>query len=152
VHSVSLGLAILLITVSIAIGVTVFIQGRELAGPSLLGAAASARAWVPQGILAAATLVAGITLAVLSRRMSGERRREQWAAIRAMGWAGRDVIRGHLSELAFSAIPGLVVGVALAASITAVESPEALVPVLVASVAGGALAVFVVLQSGRRLN
>jgi hypothetical protein len=151
-HSVSLGLAVLLITLSIAIGVTVFVQGRELAGPSLLGAVASARGWVPQGILAAVSFAAGATLAVLSRRMSAARRKEQWAAIRAMGWTRNEVTRGHLAELAFSAIPGVVLGVALAASITAVETPEALVPVLVTSIAGGALSVFVVLMSGRKLN
>lgn len=152
VHSVTLGLAVLLITLAIATGVTVFIQGRDIAGPSLLGAVASARGWVPQGVLAAVTLAAGITLAVLSRRMSAERRKEQWAAIRAMGWAGRDVIRGHLSELAFSAVPGLIVGVLLAGAITAVQAPESLLPVLVASTLGGAITVFVVLFTSRRLN
>lgn len=152
VHSVSLGLAVLFITVSIAIGVTVFIQGRELAGPSLLGAVASARAWLPQGVLAAASLAAGIALAVLSRRMSEERRRDQWAAIRAMGWDGPAIIRGHVSELAFSAVPGLLVGLALAVGITAAQAPAALPAVVVVSGLGGLVAVIVVLFSGRRLD
>lgn len=152
VHSVSLGLAVLFITVSIAIGATVFVQGRELAGPSLLGAVASARAWLPQGILAAVSLASGVALAVLSRRMSEARRREQWAAIRAMGWHGRAVIRAHVAELAFSAVPGLLAGLAVAAAITATAVPALLAPVVTASAFGGVVAVAVVLVSGRRVN
>jgi hypothetical protein len=150
-NSLSLGLAMLLITVAVAIGATVFVQGRELAGPSALGAVASARAWLPQGILAAATLGAGITLAVLSRRMGVDRRRDQWAAIRAMGWSTADVTRAHLAELAFSAVPGVLVGIALAAGIAA-QQPGLLVPVLLTSAAGGLVALAVVLFSGRRLS
>lgn len=148
----SLGLAMLLITVSIAIGVAVFAQGRDLAGPTALGAAASARAWIPQGVLAAVTLASGIALAVLSRRMGVERRRDQWAAITAMGWARADVIRAHLAELAFSAVPGVIVGVALAAAITVPQLPDLAPAVIVASALGGTAAIAVVLATGRRLS
>jgi hypothetical protein len=150
-NSVSLGLAMMLVTIAVAIGATVFVQGRELAGPSAIGAVASARAWLPQGLLAAATLAAGITLAVLSRRMGVERKRDQWAAIRAMGWTTRDVTRAHLAELAFSAVPGIVVGVGLAAGI-AVQVPGLTVAVLLVSTAGGLVALAMVLFSGRRLD
>lgn len=151
-NSWSLGIAMLLVTVSVAIGVAVFVQGRELAGPTALGAAASARAWLPQGILAAVTLVSGIALAVLSRRMGVERRRDQWAAITAMGWARRDVVRAHLAELAFSAVPGVVVGVAIAAAITVPQLPTLAPVVIIASAVGGVVALTVVLVSGRRLS
>ena len=113
--SVGLGLALVVIVVSKAVAALVFLQGRELAGPSALGAVAAARAWVPQGVLAACSLAAGVLLAVLSRRMTLSRRREQAAAIRAMGWRSADIRRAHLAELAVSAGPGLVVGIALAA-------------------------------------
>jgi len=111
--SVTLGLAVTVVTGSVAVAVTVFAQGRELAGPSALGAVASARAWVPQGVLAAVSLAAGVVLAVLSRRRNLVLRRAQWASIRAMGWRTADVTRAHLAELAVSALPGLVVGVAV---------------------------------------
>jgi hypothetical protein len=150
-HSISLALAVLLITVSIALAAAVFVQGRQLAGPTLLGAVASARGWLPQGVLAAASLAAGISLAVLSRRMGLERRREQWRAIRAMGWSTAEVTRAQAAELAFSAVPGALAGVALAFGI-AVQVPGILVPVLVSSALGGALAVVVVLVSGRKLD
>jgi hypothetical protein len=150
-HSVSLGLAVLMITVSVAIAVTVFVQGRQLAGPTLLGAVASARGWLPQGILAGGSLAAGVVLAVLSRRMGVERRREQWEAIRAMGWSTADVTRAHLAELAFSAVPGALLGVAIAAGV-AVQVQGILGPVLVVSGLGAVLAVAVVLFSGRRLS
>jgi hypothetical protein len=150
-NSVSLGLAMMLVTLAVAIGATVFVQGRELAGPSAIGAFASARAWLPQGLLAAATLAAGVTLAVLSRRMGVERRRDQWAAIRAMGWTTGDVTRAHLAELSFSAVPGVVVGLGLAAGV-AVQLPGLALPVLLTSALGGVLALAVVLFSGRRLD
>ncbi len=150
-HSVSLALAVLLITVSIALAAAVFVQGRQLAGPTLLGAVASARGWLPQGVLAAASLAAGISLAVLSRRMGLERRREQWRAIRAMGWSTAEVTRAQAAELAFSAVPGALAGVALAAGI-AVQEPGILAPVLASSGLGAALAVVVVLVSGRKLD
>jgi hypothetical protein len=129
----------------------VFVQGRQLAGPTLLGAVASARGWLPQGILAGGSLAAGVVLAVLSRRMGVERRREQWEAIRAMGWSTADVTRAHLAELAFSAVPGALLGIGAAAGV-AVQVPGILGPVLVVSGLGAVLAVAVVLFSGRRLS
>lgn len=150
-HSLSLAVAVLLVTVSVAIGVAVFVQGRELAGPSELGAVASARAWIPQGLLAVVTLAAGITLAVLSRRMALERRRDEWVAIRAMGWARSDVTRAQLAELAVSAVPGALVGVAASAFVAA-QVPGILPAVLISSGVAGCLAVAVVLASGRKLD
>ncbi|CAN5616446.1 hypothetical protein BH10ACT7_BH10ACT7_26220 [soil metagenome] len=114
VNSASLALAALLVVVSIAIAAAVFVQGRELAGPSALGAVASARAWVPQGLLAAISLGAAVLLAVLSRRMGLERRREQWGAIDAMGWSRRDVARARVAEVAVTAGPGVLAGLVFA--------------------------------------
>lgn len=111
--SVSLGLAALVVVVGVALAATVFVQGRDLAGPSALGALASARAWVPQGILAAVTLGSGLTLAVLSRRMTLARRIEQDAALTAMGWTSRDIRRSHLGELAVTVAPGALAGVVI---------------------------------------
>lgn len=114
VNSISLGVAALLIVASIAIGAAVFAQGRDLAGPSLLGALASARAWVPQGLLAAVSLAAALVLAVLSRRMGLQHRREQSAVVEAMGWSRSDVQRARLAEMAVTAGPGVLAGVAFA--------------------------------------
>lgn len=114
INSISLGVAAFLVVASIAICAAVFAQGRDLAGPSLLGALASARAWVPQGVLAAVSLAAALVLAVLSRRMGLQRRREQWAAIDAMGWSRGDVQRARLAEILITAGPGVLAGVAFA--------------------------------------
>jgi hydroxyethylthiazole kinase len=65
---------------------------------------------------------------------------------------GPAIIRGHVSELAFSAVPGLLVGLALAVVITAAQAPAALPAVVVISGLGGLVAVIVVLFSGRRLD
>lgn len=121
-NSATLGLAVAVVTVSVAVAATVFVQGRELAGPTSLGAVASGRAWIPQGVLAAVSLAAGIVLAVLSRRMNLAQRREQWAGIRAMGWSAADVTRAHLAELALSALPGLVLGIAVDVGIAVLAS------------------------------
>lgn len=150
-NSIALALAVLLITVSVAVAATVFVQGRQLAGPTLLGALASARGWLPQGVLAGVSLAAGVVLAVLSRRMGLERRREQWSAVRAMGWSTAEVTRAQLAELATSAVPGALAGVGLAGAVAA-QLPGILGPVLAASAAAGVVAVAVVLLSGRRLS
>jgi hypothetical protein len=149
--SITLGLAILLFTISLAVAATVFVQGRQLAGPTLLGALASARGWVPQGVLTGVSLVAGVVLAVLARRMGVERRREQWDAVRAMGWSTAEVTRAHLAELAFSAVPGALIGVAAAAAVAG-QVPGILGPVLGVSVVGALAAIAVVLFSGRKVR
>lgn len=149
--SAGTALAVLIIVVSVAAGAAVFVQGRELAGPSVLGAVASARAWVPQGLLAATGLVSGILLAVLSRRAALVRRREQSAAMRAMGWTGRDAAIAHVAELAVSGVPAAMLGVGIAALVAA-QAPGLLAPVVLASVVAGALALGVVLLAGRRVD
>ena len=149
--SLALGLALLLLTVSAAVAATVFVQGRQLAGPTLLGAVASARGWLPQGVLAAVCLAAGVVLAVIARRMGTSLRRQQWAAVRAMGWSTAQVTRAQLAELAFSAVPGAALGV-LAALGVAVQLPGILLPVLASSVIAAVCGVAVVLLSGRKLD
>jgi hypothetical protein len=124
--------------------VALVVQARQLAGPSELAALATARTWVPQGLLAAVSLGSGVALAVLSRRMGVERHAEQWTAIRAMGWTRRDVARAHVAELAVSAVPGVILGLVLAA-VVAAQAPGALVPALVSGVLAGALALVLVL-------
>ena len=103
-------------------------------------------------MLVAVTLAAGVTLAVVSRRFGVGRRREQWAAIRAMGWTSQDVVRAQLAELAVSAIPGAVLGVVVAALIAAVQVREAVVPVVVVGSAAALISVAVVLLWGRKLD
>ena len=150
-NAVTLGLALTVVTTSVAVAVTVFVQGTDLAGPSSLGAVASGRSRIPQGVLAGASLAAGIVLAVLSRRMNLLRRREQWAGIRAMGWRSVDVRRAHFAELAVSAVPGLLVGVVLSIAIAA-QLPGLLLPVALASTGAGILTLVVVLLSVRGLD
>jgi hypothetical protein len=144
-NSASLALAMLFIVLAVAVAVTLIVQAREIAGPSELAALAAARAWVPQGLLAAVSLASGVALAVLSRRMGVDRQAEQWAAIRAMGWTGREVARAHVAELAVSAVPGVILGLVLAAALVAVQAPTAAVPAVVAGAVAGAVALVVVL-------
>ena len=150
-NSVTLGLAMAVVTTSVAVAAIVFVQGTDLAGPSSLGEVASVRSRIPQGVLAGASLVAGIVLAVLSRRMNLARRRAQWAGIRAMGWRTADVRWAHVAELAVSATPGLFVGVALSIGIAA-QLPGLLVPVALVSTGAGMLTLVVVLVSVRKLD
>ncbi|MDF1479642.1 hypothetical protein PYV02_11170 [Leifsonia sp. H3M29-4] len=146
-----LGVALTVIVVCVALACAAFVQGRELAGPSVLGVAASTRAWLPQGVLAALALAAAVALAVLVRRASLERSRDQLRALTAMGWSRADLARMLRTELAVTAVPGLLVGLGIAAGI-AVQLPGLLAPVLAAAVVGGALAVAVVLLAGRGLD
>ncbi len=146
-NSASLALAMLFIVIGVSVAVTLIVQARAIAGPSELAALAAARAWVPQGLLVAVSLGSGVALAVLSRRMGIDRRAEQWTAIRAMGWTNRDVVRAHLAELAVSAVPGVILGLALSAALVVVQVPNALVPVLVAGGVCGTVALAVVLGS-----
>jgi len=120
--AVTLGLAVVVVVVSVAAVVAVFVQGRELAGPTLLGALAAARGWVPQGVLAAVSLTAGVLLVVLARRATLARRRAQWAAIRAMGWGRADIRLAHLAELAVSVLPGILLGAAASVGIAVLAS------------------------------
>jgi hypothetical protein len=144
-NSASLALAMLFIVLAVAVAVALIVQARDIAGPSELAALAAARAWVPQGLLAAVSLASGIALAVLSRRMGVDRHAEQWAAIRAMGWTSREVARAHVAELAVSAVPGVILGLVLSAVLVAVQAPNAAVPALVVGAMAGAVALVVVL-------
>ena len=144
-NSASLALAMLFIVLAVAVAVTLIVQARAIAGPSELAALASARTWVPQGLLAAVSLASGVALAVLSRRMGVDRHAQQWAAIRAMGWTSRDVARAHVAELAVSAVPGVILGLVLSAVLVVAQVPDALAPVLVSATVTGVLALAVVL-------
>jgi hypothetical protein len=150
-NSASLGLAMLFIVLGVAVAVTLVVQARAVAGPSELAALASARSWVPQGLLVGVSLGSGIALAVLSRRMGMDRRSEQWSAIRAMGWTRREVVRAHVAELAVSAAPGVILGLLLATAFVLLQVPQALVPVLVAGGSCGVAALAVVLLVARRV-
>lgn len=150
--TIALSLAVLLIVLAAAIVVTLAVQGLQLGGPSELAALAAARAWIPQGVLVAVTLAAGVMLAVVSRRFGVGRRREQWAAIRAMGWTTRDVVRAQLAELTVGAIPGALLGVVLSAVIARAQAPDAVLPVILVGAGAAVLAVAVVLVTGRKLD
>jgi hypothetical protein len=149
--ALALGVALAVIVAAVALATAAFVQGRELAGPSVLGVAASTRAWLPQGALAALALAAAIALAVLARRLSLTRARDQFGALTAMGWGRAELTRLHRAELAVTAVPGVLLGLGIATGI-AVQLPGLAVPVLAAGVAGGALAVVVVLLAGRGLD
>jgi hypothetical protein len=149
-NSASLALAMLFIVVAVAVAVTLVVQAREIAGPSELAALAAARAWVPQGLLAAVSLASGVALAVLSRRMGVDRQAEQWAAIRAMGWTSGEVARAHVAELAVSAVPGVILGLILSVVLVAVQAPSAAVPAVVSGALAGAVALVVVLVGAAR--
>lgn len=80
-----------------------------------------------------------------------QRRRAQWATITAMGWGRALVSRAQLAELAFSAVPGLLLGIVIAAAIAS-QLPGLVLPVLLASSTAGLIALAVVLFSGRRVS
>lgn len=150
--TLTIGVALLLLCAIVAVAVTIFVEGRRVAGPSELGALATLRALVPQGALVAIGLVATGALAFTARRMRRARRREQSASLRAMGWTTRERSLAALAETSTALGPALLIGVLGAAAVTAAQSPEAAPVAVMATTVVGLAAIAVVFLADRRLD
>jgi hypothetical protein len=85
-------------------------------------------------------VVAGIILAVLTRRIDLARRGPQWEAMRAMGWTSAMLARTQRAESLALAIPAVVLGAA-ASLLGAIAVHATSAPILAA--AGGLAALLV---------
>jgi hypothetical protein len=138
--AITLLVATLVVAISTAGLVDVFLAGRTAAGVSLLAQFTTGQASVPQVVLGLTGLAAGIILAVLTRRIDLARRAPQWEAMRAMGWTSAMILRTQRAESVALAIPAVVLGAAVSlVGAVAVHAPSA--PAL--AVAGGLAALLV---------
>jgi hypothetical protein len=110
--AVTLLAATLVVAVSAAGLVDVFLAGRSAAGVSLLARFTTGQAALPQIILGLTGLTAGIILAVLTRRIDLARRAPQWQAMRAMGWTSVMIARSQRAESLALAVPAIVISAA----------------------------------------
>jgi len=102
-------LAILIVALSAAGLVSVFLQGRVDAGSSLLGQFAVGQATIPQLALGLTGIAAGLILAVLGRRVDLARRSAQWSVMRAMGWTSAQLRLAQRTEAATIVVPSVIV-------------------------------------------
>ena len=109
--TVVLLIANLIVAVSAAALVELFLSGRRAAGASLLAQFTTAQSAAPQIVLGVIGLVAGIALALLMRRMDLMRRAPQWRAMRAMGWTTPDLRAVQRVEALGGSIPALILAI-----------------------------------------
>ena len=112
--SVVQGLSLVIVALASAVLADLIVRGRQRAGVSLLAQFVSTQAAIAQLILALVSIVAGVALTLLVRRIVVARRREQSAVLRSMGWTSRDLRTAGVSELSLVAIPALLVATELA--------------------------------------
>jgi hypothetical protein len=106
--TVTLLIANLVVAASAAGLVELFLSGRRAAGASLFAQFTTAQATLPQVVLGATGILAGVILAVLMRRIDLARRAPQWQAMRAMGWAEAELRSAQRIESGTMAIPALI--------------------------------------------
>lgn len=115
------------------------ITGQAQLGASSLASMIGAQQLGPQIALGTIGVVGGLLLARVTRRLDLTRRAEQWGALRAMGWASRQVVRAQRAEGLAIGIPALLItaGIAVAAALmlhtTALSVTVAVVTVLVSA-------------------
>ncbi|MEQ1734810.1 MAG: hypothetical protein ABL886_00090, partial [Rhodoglobus sp.] len=150
--TLSLSLAIVLLSAIVAVGATILVEGRRAAGPTDLGALAALRSWLPQGALVAVGLVSTAMLARLARGMRADRTREQREVLTAAGWSRRARTVAEVAESAIAVLPAGVVGIAASVYLAAEYSPSSTVAVAVASGVAAVGALAVVIGVDRRLD
>jgi hypothetical protein len=106
-------IATLVVALSAAGLVEVFLTGRTAAGASLLAQFTTGQAALPQIILGLTGLAAGVILAVLTRRIDLARRTPQWQAMRAMGWNSAALARSQRAESLALGIPAILISTAI---------------------------------------
>ena len=148
--TVILSLAFALVGIASATAVAVVLTGRVAAGSSRLGAFATAEALVPQGTLITVTLVSSAVLIVVVRRLGLERRAAQLDALRAMGWQHQHLRRAAIAEVLTSAVPGLVLGLAVTAVGGWLLAPDAVLPALLAAAVATVVVTAAVIRSSLR--
>ena len=144
--------AIVIVAVAAAALTAVFLEGRRVAGSSLLAQFTTAQAALPQIVLGLSAITAGIALAVIGRRVDLARRASQWRVMRAMGWTERDLRRAQRTESGAVSIPAVVVAIAAAwvgASWLETSGPWA---VAAAAAIAGVVAATVVLSVRRKAS
>uniref|UniRef100_UPI000824D7E3 ABC transporter permease n=1 Tax=Herbiconiux solani TaxID=661329 RepID=UPI000824D7E3 len=143
----TLALAFALVFLAAATAAAVLQEGRTSAGPTRLGAFATASALVPQGILIAVTLAASCVLIVVVRRLGLARRTTQTEALRAMGWQRRHLERSAVAEVLSSAVPGFALGAAFAVVGTVLLLPDTLIVAVVSGVVVTSVVTAVVIRA-----
>jgi hypothetical protein len=83
--------------------------GQVAIGASNLALLVGAQQLGPQLALGAIGIIGGVLLARITRRTDLARRAEQWEALRAMGWTGRQIARAQRAEGLAITIPALLV-------------------------------------------
>jgi hypothetical protein len=124
--------ATLVVALSAAGLVEVFLTGRTAAGASLLAQFTTGQAALPQIILGLTGLAAGVILAILTRRIDLARRTPQWQAMRAMGWSSAALARSQRAESVALAVPAILLSTAIT-YIGAIAVHAGAVPVLAAA-------------------
>jgi hypothetical protein len=138
-------LATVVVAVSAAAVTATALEGRAAAGASALGDSASNQALIPQVGLGLVALTAGIILAFIARRIGLDRRREQWVAMRAMGFGAGQLRAVQLTEGLLVGVPAVATAAAagwLFVGQIATELREVILPVA----AGAAVAITVILM------
>ncbi|UJP10465.1 hypothetical protein L2X99_01840 [Microbacterium sp. KUDC0406] len=110
-------------------------------GASGLAVLIGAQQLGPQLALGVIGVIGGIMLARITRRTDLARRAEQWRALRAMGWTGRQIARAQRAEGLAIALPAML-GIAALAALTVVLLDVAWVSAVVA-LAAAALSAFI---------
>ncbi|MFE6736876.1 hypothetical protein [Microbacterium sp. NPDC057650] len=96
--------------------------GQSAIGLSSLAVLVAAQQLGPQLVLGGIGVIGGVLLARITRRTDLARRAEQWEALRAMGWTGRQIARAQRAEGLAIALPALlVVAVIVTTAITFLE-------------------------------
>lgn len=143
-------LATVVVAVSAAAVAATVAEGRAAAGSSALGEFAVDQALVSQLALGGIALIAGVALAVIARRIDLARRREQWAAMRAMGFSAGQLRGVQLIEGAIVGLPSVAIASTAALFYVrwlAADHLSTAVPIALA--AAGLLTVILVLTSWR---
>lgn len=143
-------LATIVVAVAAAAVTVTLIEGRAAAGASALGVFAVDQAFIAQLVLGAIALLAGIVLAAIARRIDLERRREQWATMRAMGWSAGQVRTVQVVEGLIIGVPAVAVAGAIAwLYLGEVAGDLVSVALPIALAAAGVLTVILVVTSWR---
>ncbi|MEZ3159344.1 hypothetical protein AB1K54_02225 [Microbacterium sp. BWT-B31] len=107
-------LAIAIVGITGAAFVSVVLTAQGEAGQSGLAFLTLGRLFVPQVLLGAAGIAAGVLLALLTRRIDLASRTDQWATLRACGWTSGQLARAQRVEGLVVAVPATVVAASAA--------------------------------------
>lgn len=143
-------IAVLIVAASAASIAHALLQGRANAGNSLLSQFTIGQSALPQLMLGAIGIAAGVAISVIGRRQDLERRREQWHILRAMGWTTPHLQRAQRIEATTVVVPAVIAGTAATwAGVTLLAIPDPLVIAAVAFAAGALAGTTVLYTKGK---